>query len=86
MQAKPQALAFIPVGFQEVFGANVKPWAPKHDVSDHLCQGSFFFWITYMLVSFIVTIYQLVKKKTYMLDIRNVALLIVQYVEYRDKI
>lgn len=37
LQVKPQAGAFIFVGLNEIRVAEIKPWAPVHDVRDHLC-------------------------------------------------
>lgn len=37
LQVKPQAGAFVSVGLNEVRVAEIKPGAPVHDVSDHLC-------------------------------------------------
>ena len=37
LQVKPQAGAFLLVGLNEVRMTEVKPWAPVHDVCDHLC-------------------------------------------------
>lgn len=54
-----QAGTFITVGLNEVRVAEIKPWAPVHNVNDHLCQGKSLLWVQRMLVGFEITVKKL---------------------------